>query len=216
MMKIQSTLILATMIVGIGLTWASSTSQAETFDGVNSGEIEINGSIGKLENTDPETNLPEGSADWINITVDTATAFHTTIASNHQNIESATYSITNHSGRGVAVYLDGMTGTPKYVNQLSINPDDSKKALATKPTAVNLIAEGAFTEKSAMPWLVLANNMGELKKDSGQNFGHSVAFNFTGKSHNLPTDVATKATAENYQLTLKFASIQADGTIIGQ
>ena len=215
-MKKHNKLFVATMVIGIATTGLSSIAHAETFDGINSGEVEINGSIGKLDNTDPETNLPEGSDDWINVTVDTATAFHTTIASNHANIESAIYNITNNSGRGVAVYLDGMSGTPVYVNQLTINPDDSKKPLISTPVSFDLISDGEFSTKLATPWLLLANNMGELKKGSGQDFGNSVDFNYTGKSQNLPTDVETVAKSENYKLTLKFASIQADGSTIGQ
>lgn len=215
-MKNLNKLFAATMVMGIGLAGFSSISHGETYDGLNSGEVEINGSIGKLESTNPDTNLPEGSDDWINISVDTATAFHTTIVSNHEDIESARYNITNHSGRGVAVYLDEKVGTPQYVRQLVINPDDSKKVLGTRPAPVKLISNGAFTVKSLSPWLILANKNGEIVKGSGRDLGNSIDFYFTGKSQNLPTDATTTATAENYKLTLKFAAIQADGTTIGR
>lgn len=214
-MKRTKKLVAATMLLGLTTGGLNPAVYAEDFDGVNTGDIQIQGSIGKLDNTDPTTNLPEGSDDWINVTVDTATAFHTTSASNHVDIESATYNISNNSGRGVAVYLNGISGTPTYVDQLTIVPDDSQKALQTTPQAVDLVSSGAFTTLAATPWLVLANNQGELEINSAQDFGNAVTFSYTGKTGTLPADITT-ATPENYTLTLKFVSVQADGTTIGQ
>ncbi|MBL1229733.1 hypothetical protein IW492_10870 [Enterococcus sp. BWB1-3] len=216
-MKLNKKLVAAAMVLGTGfagVSAAGSTANAETFDGINTGDIEINGTIGKMDNTDPETDLPEGSDDWINITVDTATAFHTTIASDHTEIESADYSIQNNSGRGVAVYLSSLTGTPNYVTQLTVNPAAASTALVSTPAAVNLIDGGAVASMPAMPWLTLANNEGRLNlvSDAADTYGSEATFHYTGTVENAPA----VAESENYTLTLKFASVQADGTTIGR
>lgn len=216
-MKVNKKLVAAAMVLGMGSTGvsaAASTANAETFDGINTGDIEINGTIGKMDNTDPNTNLPEGSDDWINITIDTATAFHTTIASGHTEIESADYSIQNNSGRGVAVYLSSLAGTPNYVTQLTVNPAAASAALVSTPAAVNLVDGGAIASMPATPWLMLANNKGRLNlaSDAADAYGSEATFHYTGTVKNAPS----VAESENYTLTLKFASVQADGTTIGR
>jgi hypothetical protein len=213
-MKLTKTLIATAMISGIGVTGLASIASAQTYDGVNTGEIQVNGTIGKIDNTDPDAKLPEGSDDWINVTVDTATAFHTTTASAHTQIESAKYSIQNNSGRGVAVYLSSLTGTPNHVTQLTINPEAASTALSATPTAVNLIDENAIATMPATAWLLLANNEGRLNlsNDAQNAYGNAAKFYYTGTVSEAPTT----ATAENYTLTLRFASIQADGTTIGK
>lgn len=213
-MKTTTKLATAMTLLGIGVAGLSTVAKAETFDGINTGEIQINGTIGKMDNTNPDTDLPEGSDDWINITVDTATAFHTTIASAHTEIESATYNIQNNSGRGVAVYLSSLAGTPNYVTKLTINPTAASTALVSAPKAVDLVAEKAVSAMPATPWLLLANNEGRLNlaSDSANAYGSGANFHYTGTVAGAPT----QAEAENYTLTLKFASIQADGTTIGK
>ncbi|MBP2097569.1 hypothetical protein [Enterococcus rivorum] len=218
MMKTHNKLFAATMIIGLGFTGFSSISTADTLDGVKTGDIEIKGTIGKLDNTDPTTEIPEGFDDWINVTLDTATAFHTTTASKHKDITSATYSVENNSGRGVAVYVEKMTGTPKYVKELRINPQPVFPAIKNEPTSVGIVNNGQLFIKSApeLPWLVLANKNYELEIGSGESLGKRAEFNYLGESQNLPTDAATKATNENYTLTLRFVSIQANGEKIGR
>lgn len=213
-MKATKKLIAATMVLGMGMAGLAPAVSAETYDGLNTGEIQINGSIGKMDNTDPDTQLPEGSDDWINVTVDTATAFHTTIASAHTEIESATYGIQNNSGRGVAVYLSSLTGTPNYVTQLTINPAAGSKELVSTPTAVNLVETNAIAAMPDTPWLMLANNEGRLNlaNDAEDAYGSDATFHYTGTVEGAPAT----AEAENYTLTLKFASVQSDGTTIGR
>ncbi|GGC92955.1 hypothetical protein [Enterococcus wangshanyuanii] len=215
-MKKTNLLVTAAML-SLSVTGLTHTALAQTIDGENSADVIINGTIGKLDNTDPDTNIPEGSDEWINVTVDTATAFHTTTASAHKNIESADYSIVNNSGRGVAVTLNTIAGTPTYVDTLTINAKGT--GLVNAPTATNLVASKALVDLSSSPvWMTLANKDGRLNidTDAASAYANSAKFYYTGTTvDNLPADVDQTATAENYTLTLKFTSIQKDGTTLG-
>ena len=213
-MKSTKKFFAAAMALALGFIGLAPAASAETFDGINTGDVQINGTIGKMDNTDPDTNLPEGSDDWINVSVDTATAFHTTIASGHTAIESASYGVQNNSGRGVAVYLSSLAGTPNYVTQLTINPAAASTALVQAPSAVNLVDSKAIATMPATPWLMLANHEGRLNlaADAAGAYGSDATFHYTGTVEGAPA----VAEAENYTLTLKFASVQADGTTIGR
>lgn len=212
----KTNFLIAAMILGTSFAGVTQVS-AETIDGQNSADVEINGTIGKLDNTDPGVDIPEGSDEWINVTVDTATAFHTTTASKHKNIESADYSIVNNSGRAVAVTLNKMTGTPTYVDTLTINAKGDN--LIANPVATNLVADNELTDLTSAPiWMRLANKDGRfnIDTDAANAYANSAKFNYTGTTiDNLPTNVTEAPTAENYTLTLKFESIQKDGTTIG-
>ena len=213
----KTNFLLTAMMLGISVSGLTQFASAETIDGENSADVIINGTIGKLDNTDPDTNIPEGSDEWINVTVDTATAFHTTTASTHKNIASADYSIVNNSGRGVAVTLNKMNGTPKYVDTLTINAKGTN--LVATPAATNLVESNALVDLTNAPvWMRLANKDGRLNidTDAASAYANSAKFNYTGTTvASLPADVAQNTTAENYTLTLKFTSIQKDGTTIG-
>ncbi|WP_207694707.1 hypothetical protein DOK67_0000511 [Enterococcus sp. DIV0212c] len=213
----KTNFLLAAMMLGLSVSGLTQLASAETIDGENSADVIINGTIGKLDNTDPDTNIPEGSDEWINVTVDTATAFHTTTASAHKNIESADYSIVNNSGRGVAVTLNKMEGTPKYVDTLTINAKGS--GLVATPAATNLVESNTLADLTSAPvWMRLANKDGRLNiaTDAASAYANSAKFNYTGTTTaSLPTDVNENATTEKYTLTLKFTSIQKDGTTLG-
>lgn len=214
----KTTILIIAMTLGLGLSGAAKTALAETtIDGVNSADVLINGSIGKLDNTDEASNLPEGSDEWINVTVDTATAFHTTTASKHKNIESADYSIVNNSGRGVAVSLSGITGTVQYVDQLEINAKGT--GLVMQPASVPLVTGNAFADlTNSAVWMKLANKEGKLniEGDAAGAYGNAAKFYYSGfTGTNLPANVDKTPAEENYTLTLKFTSIQKDGTTIG-
>lgn len=212
----KTNFLLTAVILGTSFVGVTQVS-AETVDGQNSADVQINGTIGKLDNTDPDVDIPEGSDEWINVTVDTATAFHTTTASNHKNIESADYSIVNNSGRAVAVTLSKMVGTPVYVDTLTINAKGN--GLIANPTATNLVADKELTDlTSGAIWMRLANKDGRFNigADAENAYAHSAKFNYTGKTvDNLPANANEAPTAENYTLTLKFESIQKDGTTVG-
>lgn len=219
-MKKTTLFLTTTMILGLGATALATPGNAATVDGENSADVIINGTIGKLDNTDPEVDIPEGSDEWINVTVDTATAFHTTTASAHQSIESADYSIVNNSGRAVAVTLNNITGTPAapvYVDRLTINAKGDN--LIAAPTATNLVDNNAFASLASSPvWMRLANNEGRfnIENDAANAYGNSATFFYTGETvADLPANVNETTTAENYTLTLKFTSIQKDGVTLG-
>lgn len=213
----KTNFLLTAMMLGLSVSGLTQLASAETIDGENSADVIINGTIGKLDNTDPDTNIPEGSDEWINVTVDTTTAFHTTTASAHKNIESADYSITNNSGRGVAVTLNKMVGTPKYVDTLTINAKGS--GLVAAPTATNLVESNALSDLTSAPvWMRLANKDGRLNidTDTASAYANTAKFYYTGTTvADLPANVEQNTTAENYTLTLKFTSIQKDGITLG-
>lgn len=213
----KTNFLLTAMMLGLSVSGLTQLASAQTIDGENSADVIINGTIGKLDNTNPDTAIPEGADEWINVTVDTATAFHTTTASAHKNIESADYSIVNNSGRGVAVTLNKMIGTPTYVDTLTINAKGN--GLVAAPVATNLVDGNALVDLTSSPvWMRLANKDGRLNidTDAASAYANSAKFNYTGTTvANLPADVDQKTTAEDYTLTLKFTSIQKDGTTLG-
>lgn len=213
----KTNFLLTTMMLGLSVSGLTKIALADDINGNNSAEITINGSIGKLDNTNPDTNIPEGSDEWINVTVDTVTAFHTTTASAHKNIESADYNIVNNSGRGVAVTLNKMEGTPKYVDTLAIEAKGNDLVEAPKKT--NLVANNALVDlTSSAVWMRLANKDGRLniEDDAASAYANSAKFFYTGTTTaSLPTNVNETAAKEDYKLTLKFTSIQKDGTTIG-
>lgn len=213
----KTNFLLTAMMLGLSVSGLAQLTSAETIDGENSADVIINGTIGKLDNTDPDTTIPEGSDEWINVTVDTATAFHTTTASAHKNIESADYSIVNNSGRGVAVTLNKMDGTPKYVDTLTINAKGD--GLVATPAATNLVESNALADLTSAPvWMRLANKEGRLNidTDAASAYANSAKFYYTGTTvTDLPANVEQATTPENYTLTLKFTSIQKDGTTLG-
>lgn len=213
----KTNLLLTAMMLGLSVSGVAQVASADTIDGENSADVIINGTIGKLDNTDATTNIPEGSDEWINVTVDTATAFHTTTASAHKNIQSADYSIVNNSGRGVAVTLSNMTGTPTYVDTLTINAKGA--GLVTTPAATNLVETNALVDLTSAPvWMTLANKDGRLAidTDAASAYANSAKFNFSGTTvASLPSDINQNAATEDYTLTLKFTSIQKDGTTLG-
>lgn len=141
----KTTLLVAGTMIGISILSLSQPVLATVIDGENSANVEINGTIGKLDNIDPEEKIPEGSDEWINVTVDTATAFHTTTASKHRVIDSANYSIANNSGRAVNVSVANLTGTPKLVESLSLNTDIQGNPLVT-PEQLTLIENNQLAE----------------------------------------------------------------------
>lgn len=206
------------MMTGITILSMAQPALAATIDGEGSADVLINGTIGKLDNTDPDEVIPEGSDEWINVVVDTATAFHTTTASEHKSIESAEYNIENKSGRGVQVSLGAIQGEPTLVNVLTINGRVNGNTNIA-PTATDLVANNSLTDLSGVgPWMTLGNKEGRLDiaNDEANAFGNTATFNYTGQTvETLPDDINEATTAENYTLTLKFESIQADGETVG-
>ena len=119
MKKILSGLLLIGFLSG----GAASVFAAEV-NGTDSASITVDGSLGQ-DNTDENApNIDEGSNDWINVTVDTANIFYTTKESQHKNITSPDYTITNNSGRAVKVSVLDFTvdsGNLDNVDALKIN-----------------------------------------------------------------------------------------------
>ena len=213
----KTTLLVAGTMIGMSILSLAQPVLAATIDGENTADVEINGLIGKLDNTNPDEKIPEGSDEWINVTVDTATAFHTTTASNHKAIESADYSIANNSGRAVNVSVANITGQPKLVDTLALNAEINGTASAT-PEAITLVENNQLASLNGKTqWLKLANASGQfnVKEDVAGAFANTATFNYTGTT----TDdvlTLTEVAPENYTMTLKFESIQADGVTVGR
>ncbi|MGY3745758.1 hypothetical protein ACWN8P_00750 [Vagococcus salmoninarum] len=213
----KTTLLVAGTMIGISILSLSQPVLATVIDGENSANVEINGTIGKLDNIDPEEKIPEGSDEWINVTVDTATAFHTTTASKHRVIDSANYSIANNSGRAVNVSVANLTGTPKLVESLSLNTDIQGNPLVT-PEQLTLIENNQLAElNGSTQWLKLANANGKfnLETDQANQFANSATFSYSGTTTADASLLETTA-KEDYTMTLKFEAIQADGVTVGR
>ncbi|WP_430612526.1 hypothetical protein [Enterococcus sp. DIV0876] len=76
-------------------------------EGDTTGDIQVNGIIGEFDNTTPGPN-PDDINRWINVTIPTTVLFYTTEASQHRQIVSPTYTITNNSAVGVIAYASNI------------------------------------------------------------------------------------------------------------
>lgn len=210
----KATLVASTM-VGMSLLGLGQPVLATVIDGEGSADVEIKGTVGKLDNTNPEEIIPEDTDEWVNVTLDTATAFHTTTASLHKLIDSAEYSIANNSGRGVQITLGEIAAEPVLVDFLTID-GKVKGNTPVVPTPVDLVANNLKMALSQDAWMVLGNKEGKLNinSDAIGTYGKTATFNYSGSTiSDLPEGIKDRATAENYKLTLKFTSVNADGAI---
>ncbi|MBP1043927.1 hypothetical protein I6N95_23135 [Vagococcus sp. BWB3-3] len=207
--------LVATAMVGFTLLGLGQPVLATVIDGEGTADVEIKGTVGKLDNTNPEEIIPEGTDEWVNVTLDTATAFHTTTASQHKMIDSADYQIANNSGRGVQITLSDIEGEPVLVDVLTINGMVNGNT-PNPPIAVDLVTNSLPANLTQEAWMVLGNKDGKLNisSDTAGTYGKTASFNYSGSTiANLPAGIKDEATEETYKLTLKFTSINEDGTI---
>lgn len=185
---------------------SAKASAAEVNDGSNSGDITINGSLG-IDNTDEDAAINEGSDQWINVTLDTATIFYNTSTST--KIESPDYSIQNNSGRPVNVAVSGFTKNNAVdITAISDLKVDVARAVtgtdtAGEATSTSLIATGALSNFASSKSIVtLANANGKLNSaaDTAGAYGSSAKFSYSGA---VSSKLSTKLAPE-FTLTLLF------------
>lgn len=200
MKKIISGITLSSLLAG-GLLWSTAVFANQTVDGSaenkNSADVTVNGYLGQ-DNTDPGGEIPDGSDEWINITLPTATIFYS--LKNKTEIESPEYKITNNSGRPVNVSVNQFTqtsGTNGDVESLNLVPETTK-AIAVNTQA--LIASGTIQNTFDVPFMVLANNQGkQASADEENTYAKELSFGFTGQTIAKPTSDPV------YNLNLKFS-----------
>src|SRR5574340_1324906 len=95
---VATTLIAASVIADKAL--ADQTVQGA------SATVAVNGTLG-ADNTNPDSKIPEGDDNWINVTVPTSTIFYNTPT--NSTVKSPTYKIVNNSGRTVDVSATDFT-----------------------------------------------------------------------------------------------------------
>lgn len=185
---------------GLGISAHADTIN----DGTNTGDVKINGAIG-ADNTDENTPIPDGSDDWINVTLDTATIFYNTNV--NTNITSPAYDIKNNSGRPVDVKVNGF----KQDDALSIKDISglavkfTRMETATNPAISNttpLIKDGAIlTDYTGATTLTLANSKGKLASSDAEGAYNTVGmFSYNGAvSSKLTTTVKP-----TFTMTLSF------------
>ncbi|WP_265460099.1 hypothetical protein [Enterococcus sp. HY326] len=189
--------------LGLGATTAHA---AETINnGTNTGDVQINGTLGQ-SNTDPEAPINEGSNQWINVTLDTATIFYNTAGST--TIESPDYDITNNSGRPVSVVATGITQTNSVdissISSLAVNLNRNDGGASS---TASLVTDGT-TGVTGATSLVLANNVGQIAStdeaatDSSTVTNNAATFQYDGTL----SSALSETIAPTFTMTLTFAA----------
>lgn len=168
-----------------GILASGVTAGATVIDGrqgVTSGNVPVTGIIGEFDNTTPGPN-PEDINQWINVTIPTTAIFYTTEASNHTDIVSPTYTVTNNSAKGVIATVAGVDSVVNMdeVDVLNVN-------------GIELFADGVAT--------VGAEELFELGNNEGIN--NEGTFGFIGKA--TPTDTDEESNP-SFNLVLSFAPV---------
>lgn len=170
----------------VGVMAGSITAFADqTIDGrygETSGDVLVNGIIGEFDNT-VEGPDPEDVNQWINVTIPTTALFYTTEESEHKEIVSPTYTITNNSAKGVIATVSNVEDAANMdeVDSLFVN-------------GIQLFTDGEVT--------VAETEMSSI--DSKEN----TTFNFTGTA--TPNNAAEEVNP-SFKLVLSFAPIIVDG-----
>lgn len=198
-------------ILGIGTLatfglGATTVHAAETINnGTNTGDVQINGTLGQ-SNTDPEAPINEGSDQWINVTLDTATIFYNTAGST--TIESPDYGITNSSGRPVSVVATGITQTNSVdissISSLAVNLNRNDGGASS---TASLVTDGTTGVTGATSF-VLANNVGQIAStdeaatESSTVTNNAATFQYDGTL----TSALSETIAPTFTMTLTFAA----------
>lgn len=104
-------------------------------NGTNKGSFPVNGYIG-ADNTNTDSGIPEGSDDWINVELPTATIFYT--YDDETVVKSPEYKILNKSARGVEVYVNGFENSTETMDGLTLSIEDA----ANTSSKVSLVTDG--------------------------------------------------------------------------
>ena len=178
--------VLATITLFSGAVHAfASTQNIDGREGETSGDIQVNGIIGRFDNTKPGPS-PVDPDEWINVTIPTTAIFYTTADSTHTEIESPVYEVINHSAKGVTATVSEVVEVEAIdeISELSVNQ-------------VNLISDGVVT--------LTATDLFELEGNKSEEVAGE--FVFTGTA--APSD-SDKEVNPSFKLVLNFAPILED------
>ncbi len=155
--KLVSVTLVGLMAVGVSATVLAETTQDingnTNVSGENKGEMNVRGSLGAVDNTDPEGPIDPGDDKWINVTFPTAVVFGTNDGKNITS--SADYAMTNNSGRHVQVNVNN------YVIDQEKSDDKALEALtvlqiqSSQDNIVTLAQDGASVVDSNKDFAVI-------------------------------------------------------------
>ncbi|WP_285142041.1 hypothetical protein [Lactococcus petauri] len=216
MKSIKKTVLLATIsLIGLGLSGRvlAAEGQNQIIDGSkgqNSADIITRGNLGEIDNTDPDTPLPDGDERWINVTLPTEVIFEST---DSETITSPkNYQIVNNSGRPVKVDVDkyvitGGNGVPALTS-LNIKRTTGFEG---SPTVSLVSSKAEAKEYKINKELVrLANKEGKFADEV--DGAKSTNFEFTGTMNK--EDLSEKQNYIESKLSFKFTSLRMDGTTV--
>ncbi|BAK22287.1 hypothetical protein [Melissococcus plutonius] len=180
----------------------TEASNQQTVNGKKDADITVEGTLG-ADNKNPEEKIPEGSNDWINVTVPTKTIFYNTVE--NKNIQSPTYTIMNNSGRPVTVSATNFVDTTSDVT-LPTDFDLNLQVKGNNPTSANtpLVTDGKIVTGLNAKLITLANNQNQLVASDPENenpVNNKATFTYGG------TATVTKSTKLSYTLSLKFDAV---------
>ncbi|MFC0616118.1 hypothetical protein [Enterococcus faecalis] len=202
--------IIATMMVGaIGVSFSTSAYATQTIDGSTTGEIKATGELGREDNTDPGSEIPDGDDKWINVTLPTEVIFYN--VDGEENIKSsANYEILNNSGRPVKVDLtsfriaNAITAEREAIKSLSLTNASGKSF-----NSVNLVENGVEKVTTTQELVRLANNEGKIGTTNDPS-AKLTRFKFDG-SVNKDKLSEDQATTIDSTLNLKFTALNMMG-----
>ena len=168
--KLVSATLVGLMAVGVSATALAETTQdingKTNVSGENKGEMTVRGSLGEVDNTDPEGPIDEHSDKWINVTFPTAVVFGTndgkTITS------SADYAMTNNSGRHVQVNVNDYVIDQEKSDAQALEALTELQIQSSQDKAVTLAKNGASVVDSNKSFAVIDTK-------------ESIEFGFSGK-----------------------------------
>lgn len=209
--KVFATLLLAGMVLGTGQAVFAAepvtppegyeiidNGDGEQYDPAKGADIPVNGTLGNLDNTNPDENIPEGDSRWIKVELPTEVLFNT-IGDKNETVDSIDYHVTNLSGRPVNVSLGNFAPVKDKTSEalLTLNLQPTKD---TKPngTAIPLLSspKDKFLTKLETPTKSTEN---------------TYTFKYTGTTDSDKLKAKDRITVE-YNMNLKFEVLKADGT----
>lgn len=208
--KVFASLLLAGMVLGTGQAAYAAEPVAppegyniidngdgNQYDPAKGADIPVNGTLGKLDNTNPDENIPEGDSRWIKVELPTEVLFNT-IGDKNETVDSIDYHVTNLSGRPVNVTLGNFTPvkdkTSDALLTLNLQPTTNKQPNGT-----------------AIPLLSSPKDKFLAKLETPEKATKNVyTFKYTGTTSIDKLNAKDRITVE-YNMNLKFEVLKADG-----
>lgn len=200
MNKLLGLSLVATTLIAASLM-ADKTFADQTVQG-SSATVAVNGTLG-ADNTNPDSKIPEGDDNWINVTVPTSTIFYNT--PKDPTVKSPTYKIVNNSGRPVDVLATAFTADSTNVApssfSLTLQTVGTTTNIATTATT-NLVNAGAVNTSLDNKLITLANKDGKMTSAGTATAGDNASTFTYGGSSDTKTMTQLK-----YNLGLTFKSV---------